>query len=134
MSRWRLARITGAVLVLGTLFCGCSLLALARPTRPWYDVEAEQAAWFEFETKILVVGGLLVLVGVALGVAGAIGEAKRLLLPPRLADPAAGARDEPPPGPAGSAGGEQGESSGAGLDAAAGDPGRPAADGPERES
>ncbi|MGC1210692.1 MAG: hypothetical protein WA890_05380 [Micromonospora sp.] len=103
MSRWRLARITGAVLVLGTLFCGCGLLALARPTRPWYDVEAEQAAWSEFQTKVLVVGGLLILAGVALGVVGAIGEAEPLPLPPRLADPAAG------------------------------DPGRTPADGPDRD-
>ncbi|WP_346116977.1 hypothetical protein [Micromonospora coerulea] len=83
MSRWRLARITGAVLVLGTLIGGCGLLAIAAPQPPWYDVEAQQAAWNEFLTAALLIGGVLVLAGVALGVAGAIGEAG----PPGEAEP-----------------------------------------------
>jgi len=101
MRRWRLARITGGVLVLGTLIAGCGMLAFAEPQRPWYDVEAQQAAWAAFETKVLVVGGLLVALGVALGVAGGIGEAGPLRPPEHLREPrpepTGAERDEPAP-------------------------------------
>ncbi|MBM0228706.1 MULTISPECIES: hypothetical protein [Micromonospora] len=102
MSRWRLARIAGAILVLGTLFCLCGVLAVARPGRPRYDVEAENAAFTEVQTWVLLVGGLLVLAGVVLGVAGAIGENGPLPGPHRGREssgdgPAAGERGEPGP-------------------------------------
>jgi hypothetical protein len=82
MSPWRLARIAGAVLVLGTLCCGCGLLAVARPTHPYYDVEAQQADFLALEMKVLVFGGLLVAAGVALGVYGGIRESRPFPPPP----------------------------------------------------